>query len=107
MPELSQRLVQQDGGQHLIIEGRLGLEAAERFHELALAAVEAEGPVVLDCSQLEHIDAASAQVLWALRCELEQARRSFTMTPMPDGVANSLRWCGLLDAFSPPSEPKS
>lgn len=100
MAEHSQSLVQKDGKHHLVLEGRLDIESASRFHELALQAVEAEGPVLVDWSRLEHLDAASAQVLLALRAELQLARREFATTTISAPLANSLRWCGILAEFT-------
>ncbi len=101
MAEHSQSLVQRDGKHHLVLEGRLDIESAARFHELALQAVEAEGPVIVDWSRLEHLDAASAQVLLALRQELAVARREFATTAISSPLENSLRWCGILAEFTP------
>ncbi len=101
MAEHSQSLTQRDGKHHLVLEGRLDIESAARFHELAVQAVEAEGPVVLDWSRLEHLDAANAQVLLALRTELELARREFSTTAISAPLESSLRWCGILADFVP------
>ena len=100
----------------LKLQGSLQLEIGRRLHEAALEIAANDRNVIVDCSQLAHLDGSSAQVLLALKLALERANGTLSLRQVPEPVEKYLGWAGLTaqfprvaaaDAGRPSSDPRA
>ena len=84
-----------ESGSTLGLRGSFQLDAARQLHESALALAAAAQNVLVDCSQLAHLDGSAAQVLLALKEHLERSGASLRLTDVPQNVDKYLDWAGL------------
>jgi ABC-type transporter Mla MlaB component len=77
------------------IEGAPGLADLASLHAAALTAAAAGADVVIDCAEVQQLSAAVAQILIALKREVESAGRRFQLANVPATVQRFLDLTGL------------
>ncbi|MFN8601726.1 MAG: STAS domain-containing protein [Candidatus Binatia bacterium] len=80
------RLVADESGARLVLEGALGVAEAAELHRTALDALAHGGNVALEWSGVESIDTAVAQLLIALAAALRNDERRLDLPAPPAGV---------------------
>jgi len=98
MEEPTVSLLECDGLAVVLLQGSASVETCARLHALLLQA----GPdrnVAVDWERVEHVSAATVQVLLALQRRL--AQRGFSLSVLKDNrrVRNYLEMAGLADYF--------
>lgn len=68
---------------------------------LCRSALEAEGDVIVDCGDVERIDAATLQCLGALHRSLAEADRLLTFAGPTDAFCQAVQVLGFDALFSP------
>jgi anti-anti-sigma regulatory factor len=81
------------------LRGTLGIAEAGPLRLALLEALGHEQPVRIDCTALDHLDCASAQVVLSFASALERRALSVEWSPLPDGPREYLALAGLLDHF--------
>ena len=89
-----------ESGGLLTLRGAFHLDLAPELHRVALELSDAGGGVVVECSQLEHLDGCAAQILLALKLALERDGGSLRMKGVSREVGNYLGWSGLAVHFA-------
>ncbi len=95
-----------DASGHLPLSGMVGILGAESLLADARALLEADADVVIDGTEVEHLDCAGAQILLALLRSLETRNRRLTLRFTPS-VRAYLERAGLDDLLSCMESPKS
>ena len=83
----------------LRLSGSFHLELAQPLHQAALEAADHSGNVLVDCSQAQHLDGCTLQILLALQAAMQGAGRSFGFTGANEQVRKDLTWAGLTGHF--------
>lgn len=86
----------------LALRGRLRVELARDLHQAALQRAETGGGVIVDCTQVEHLDGCAVQVLVALKLAMEQSGGWLRLRGESAEVRKYLAWGGLGAHFPPP-----
>lgn len=93
-----------EGGSTIITcDERLDISAANTFYEKLLQAIEAESPIVLDASNIEHIDTVGIQLLCTLYQEARSKGIEFRWQQPSDSFRSSARLLGLEECLELPS----
>jgi anti-anti-sigma factor len=95
-PQIPSRvsLVQQDGVVSVVLEGTVDALLVQELLGVVKQSLEGEGAVRLDCAALERLDAATLQVLLALRKTLEARHRSLEIAELSDSVRSFISIAG-------------
>jgi anti-anti-sigma regulatory factor len=78
----------------LILSGAANPAVARHLHEAALRAAIRELPIVLQCAELERLDASCLQVLIALRTALQASGKTLSILGMTEKVEGNVRRAG-------------
>lgn len=83
----------------LKLRGSFQLEHARPLCEAAVQMAGEAGSVIVDCSEVEHLDGCAVQVLLALKIALERAGGSLRMSGGREDVRKYLAWAGVAPHF--------
>jgi anti-anti-sigma factor len=72
--------------------------------EAGRAAQRSEGPLLINCADMEFLDTGVLQVLIALRQALSRLGRPMIVIGLSESVARYLKLAGLTEAVMGPSE---
>ena len=81
------------------LAGSATTATADRRHTVLMEALQSEGPVAVDCSDLTDWDVTLWQHLVAFKQALTARKRRLVLcpNPLPERMLHSLRVCGLLE----------
>ena len=83
----------------LALRGGFHIDLARELHRVALELTETGGGVFVDCSQAEHLDGCTLQVLLALKLALEQRGGWLRLKGESEEIRKYLGWAGLAAHF--------
>ena len=83
----------------LALRGGFHIDLARELHRVACQLTETGGGVFVDCSQAEHLDGCTLQVLLALKLALEQRGGWLRMRGESEEIRKYLGWAGLAAHF--------
>jgi len=83
----------------LTLRGSFQVEAGRRLYEAAIEIAAKDKNVIVDCSELEHLDGSAAQVLLALKLALDGANGTLALRRVPESIEKYLGWSGLAAQF--------
>jgi anti-anti-sigma factor len=83
----------------LALRGGFHIDLARELHRVALELAETGGGVFVDCSQAEHLDGCTLQVLIALKLALEQRGGWLRLKGESEEIRKYLGWAGLAAHF--------
>jgi anti-anti-sigma regulatory factor len=89
-----------ESGGVLTLRGAFHLDLAPELHRVALELSDVGGGVVVECSQMEHLDGCAAQILLALKLALERRGGSLRMKGVSRKIDDYLIWSGLAVHFA-------
>lgn len=89
------RIERRLGAAHLILSGRVTIQVVRQLHARAVEARECGGAVHVHGEHVAYLDAAAAQVLLALRADVEAAGREFRCSDWSPPVREILRISGI------------
>jgi len=84
----------------MTLHGFINIAAVAELHTAAVAALHTGKDVTVGCGEAEYLDLAAFQVLWALRCAVEDRGKRFALADLPTRVGDYLKFAGL-DALAP------
>jgi anti-anti-sigma factor len=93
------RRVACEDGEHLHLEGVVGVRAAQHLQDVARQALAAPGGVTVNFARAEYLDGAALQILLALGDGLRQQGRELHLVSVPASIEEMLRLTGLAEAF--------
>lgn len=82
------------------LQGLYDINRAHEFHGLALTLAARTDDLILDGSRVERMDTSAAQILLALKKEVESAGRRFELRNLPRNVLSFFECIGLDAVFT-------
>jgi anti-anti-sigma regulatory factor len=88
-----------EGELRLALRGAADIAAAQLLREQLLAVLSPERDVVLDLEELEKLDGAGAQLVFAVKAFVERAGRKFSLVAGSGAPRRALEDAGALVAL--------
>jgi len=94
-----QTRTEQVGGELVLsLEGEVGIAEAGRLRDELLGSFDRAEQITVDLSQLQDMDTAAMQLLYAAHHTAGKRRKAFAVRNTPEAVSRSLGLLGLTDA---------
>lgn len=81
----------------LVLRGTVNLFVVTELQGVAVDLLAAGSSVVVDCTEVAHLDGSGCQVLLALRAGLLRLGAELTLTAVPERLGRFLRLAGMTD----------